>query len=109
MSRRDAVVAYLLQPEHGIPLSALDRHDDARRVPLMNEVMATHRGGLAEGRHRRLAPRRHACSGEPSSLTSELPTSIGTTTRRSPTRASSATGGPSPSSSPRARGWGSAR
>ncbi|EOD32770.1 hypothetical protein EMIHUDRAFT_455955, partial [Emiliania huxleyi CCMP1516] len=25
---RDAVVAYLLQPEHGIPLSALDRHDN---------------------------------------------------------------------------------
>ncbi|EOD32376.1 hypothetical protein EMIHUDRAFT_456094 [Emiliania huxleyi CCMP1516] len=58
---RDAVVAYLLQPEHGIPLSALDRHDDARRVPLMNEVTATHRGGhdntpLADAckfRHRR--------------------------------------------------------
>ena len=75
MSRRDAVVAYLLQPEHGIPLSALDRHDDARRVPLMNEVTATHRGGLAEGRHRRLAPRRDACSGEPSSITSEPTTS----------------------------------
>ena len=57
MSRRDAVVAYLLQPEHGIPLSALDRHDNARRVPLMNEATATHKGGLAEGRHRRFAPR----------------------------------------------------
>mmetsp|Transcript_41394 Transcript_41394/g.135123 ORF Transcript_41394/g.135123 Transcript_41394/m.135123 type:complete len:228 (-) Transcript_41394:104-787(-) len=41
---RDAVVAYLLQPEHGIPLSALDRHDN---TPLADACKFRHRRAVA--------------------------------------------------------------